>query len=73
MEKQHIAWKTPPEPTCPSEKSKIYGYLEALVGTTKSEKERIKDQNRDFTVPEHWDLNANAIQPLKEFLMAHLK
>lgn len=73
LEKQHIAWKTPPEPTCPSEKSKIYGYLEALVGTTKSEKERIKDQNRDFTVPEHWDLNANAIQPLKEFLMAHLK
>lgn len=73
LEKQHIAWKTPPEPTCPSEKSKIYGYLEALVGTTKTEKERIKDQNRDFTVPEHWDLNANAIQPLKEFLMAHLK
>lgn len=73
LEKQHIAWKTPPEPTCPSEKSKIYGYLEALVGTTKSEKERIKDQNRDFTVPEHWNLNANAIQPLKEFLMAHLK
>lgn len=73
LEKQHIAWKTPPQPTCPSEKSKIYGYLEALVGTTKSEKELIKDQKRDFTIPEHWDLNAQAIQPLKEFLVAHLK
>lgn len=73
LEKQHVAWKTPSQPTCPSEKSKIYGYLEALVGTTKSEKKRIKDQNRDFTVTEHWDLNAKAIQPLKEFLVAHLK
>lgn len=71
--KQHIAWKMPPQPTCPSEKSKIYGYLEALVGTTKAEKERIKDPNRDFTIPEHWDLNAQAILPLKEFLVAHLK
>lgn len=73
LEKQQIAWKTPTQPTCPSEKSKIYGYLEALVGTTKSEKEKIKDNNRDFTIPEHWDLNANAILPLKEFLIAQLK
>ena len=73
LEKQHIEWKAPQQPTCPSEKSKIYGYLEALVGTSKSEKERIKDPNRDFTVPEHWDLNANAIQPLREFLIAHLR
>lgn len=73
LERQCLAWKTPPQPTCPSEKSKIYGYLEALVGTTKKEKERIKDQNRDFTISEHWDLNAPAIQPLREFLIKHLK
>lgn len=73
LAKQQIAWKKPPQPTCPSEKSKIYGYLEALVGTTKSEKERIKDAFRDFTIPEHWDLNSPAIQPLKDFLLAHLK
>lgn len=73
LEQQQIEWKAPSQPTCPSEKSKIYGYLEALVGTTKSEKERIKDQNRDFTIPEHWDLNSQAIQPLKKFLMEHLK
>lgn len=73
LEKQYIAWKMPPQPTSPSEKSKIYGYLEALVGTTNSEKERIKDTNRVFTIPEHWDLNAQAIQPLKKFLIAHLK
>lgn len=73
LEKQKLAWKMPPQPTCPSEKSKIYGYLEALVGTTKLEKEKIKDAYRDFTIPEHWDLNAKAILPLKEFLMVHLK
>lgn len=73
LEKQHIAWKSPSRPTCPSEKSKIYGYLEALVGTTKSEKEKIKDNNREFTIPEHWDLNAQAILPLKDFLVASLK
>lgn len=73
LEKQHIDWKTPPQPTCPSEKSKIYGYLEALVGTTNSEKDKIKDSNRDFTILEYWDLNAQAIQPLRDFLMTHLK
>lgn len=69
---QSIPWKNPPTPTCPSEKSKIYGYLEALVGTTNSEKERIKDQHRDFTETNHWDLDAEGISALKEFLVTHL-
>lgn len=72
LREQQIAWKNPPEPTCPSEKTKIYGYLESLVGSTKSEKEKIKDPNRDFTIQEHWDLKAQAIQPLKNFLITHL-
>lgn len=70
--KQTISWKSPQSPTCPSEKSKIYGYLEALVGTTKSEKEKIKDANRDFTNTNHWNLEADEIQPLKDFLVVNI-
>lgn len=70
--KQVIDWKEPPTPTCPSEKSKIYGYLETLVGSSKSEKEKIKDANRDFTLSNHWDLDSENIRPLKEFLLRHL-
>lgn len=73
LSQQTISWKKPQTPTCPSEKSKIYGYLEALVGTSKDEKDRIKDANRDFTVKEHWDLNASGIQPLRDFLITNLK
>ena len=72
LSEQKIPWKNPTTPTCPSEKSKIYGYLEALVGTTHSEKERIKDKNRDFTEKNHWDLDADGIRPLKDFLIKHL-
>ena len=72
LRKQIIPWKSPTTPTSPSEKSKIYGYLEALVGESKAEKEKIKDSNRDFAEVNHWDLNASGIQPLREFLIRHL-
>ncbi len=72
LSKQTIPWKNPSKPTCPSEKSKIYGYLEALVGITTSEKEKIKDHHRDFTEKNHWDLDAKAILPLQEFLITNL-
>ncbi|MCQ2232228.1 MAG: hypothetical protein MJZ30_10315 [Paludibacteraceae bacterium] len=73
LSKQTIAWKVPPTPTCPSEKSKIYGYLEALVGKSDSEKKKIKDEGRDFTNVQHWDLDSKGILPLKEFLISHLR
>lgn len=52
----------------PAKKSKIYCYLETLHGTSKSQKKMIKDANRDFQNKEHWDLDAEYINPLKEFL-----
>lgn len=59
--------------TTPAKKSKIYCYLETLHGTSKSQKKKIKDANRDFLKKEHWDLDAEYIKPLKEFLVKHLK
>lgn len=73
LSKQTISWKSPQAPTCPSEKSKIYGYLEALVGTTKSEKDKIKDANRDFLNTDHWNLDAEGLEPLMEFLVSNIK
>lgn len=69
---QTIPWKNPSTPTSPSEKSKIYGYLEALVGTTKAEKEKIKDKNRNFTIQNYWNLDSEGIAPLKNFLIENL-
>ena len=72
LAKQNIAWKQPPCPTTPSSKSKIYAYLEALVGTTQSEKEKIKDRNRDFLNTNHWNLAATYLAALKNFMLANL-
>ncbi|MDR3367288.1 MAG: hypothetical protein LBO71_10045 [Prevotellaceae bacterium] len=58
--------------TIPAKKSKIYAYMEVLHGETKSEKDKIKDPNRDFKNEQHWNLNAPALEPLKAFLHAHL-
>ena len=43
--------------TIPAKKSKIYLYLECLHGKTKSEKEKIKDPNRNFTDNNKWVFN----------------
>lgn len=72
LKEQRIPWKEPKQPTTPSSKSKIYAYIEALVGTTNSEKERIKDRNRDFMVQNHWHLDAEGGEALKQFLLAYL-
>jgi hypothetical protein len=58
--------------TIPAKKSKIYAYMEVLHGETKTEKDKIKDPNRNFKDPNHWDLNVVALEPLKQFLQTHL-
>lgn len=59
--------------TLPARKTKIYAYLEALLGSSKKQKELIKEPNRDYTNPKHWDLNHEYLEPLKTFLNQHLK
>ena len=59
--------------TTPARKTKIYGYLEALLGDTKSEKQKIKEANREYNNKEHWNLNSYYLEPLKQFLLAGFK
>ena len=70
--RQEIPGRTPPPLTTPAKKTKIYGYLEALLGTTKREKELIKDPNRNYENPQHWNLDAEYLEPLKLFLERNL-
>ena len=58
--------------TTPAKKTKIYGYLEALLGETKSEKEKIKEVKRDYKDPSMWNLDAPYLEPLKNFLISAL-
>ena len=51
---------------------KIYGYLEALLGETKNQKELIKEANRNYENPQHWNLDADYLEPLREFLSYQL-
>lgn len=70
--KLEIPDRTPPPLTTPAKKTKIYGYLEALLGESKSQKEMIKEKNRDYTKHLHWNLDAEYLVALKEFLMNFL-
>jgi len=60
--------------TTPARKTKIYAYLEALLGETKSEKDKIKEREREYYNPNHWQLDHSKepLKPLHEFLKQHL-
>ncbi len=64
-----IPGRTPPPLTTPAKKTKIYGYLEALLGETKSQKELIKEANRNYENTQHWNLEAEYLEPLKQFIL----
>jgi len=70
--KECASKKIKKELTTPAKKSKIYGYLEALVGETREEKKKIKDPFRDYKNTEHWDLDSDSLTPLKKFLLQHI-
>lgn len=73
LEKVRIPSKTPPTLTIPAKKTKIYAYLETLLGKSKTQKKLIKDANRNYENTQHWNLDAEYLDPLKEFLNKHLK
>lgn len=56
--------------TLPARKTKIYAYLEALLGESKKQKAKIKEENRDYRNLKHWNLDPThpPLKPLKEFL-----
>ena len=47
---------------------KTYGYLEVLLGETRSQKELIKEANRNYETPLHWNLDTKYLGSLKSFL-----
>lgn len=67
-----IPGRTPPPLTTPAKKTKIYGYLEALLGKTNKEKDQIKEKYRKYNNTQHWNLDNEYLEPLKEFLVQHL-
>lgn len=67
-----IPSKTPPTLTIPAKKTKIYAYLETLLGKSRSQKKLIKDANRNYKNTQHWYLDAEYLEPLKEFLQKWL-
>ncbi|MCR5361599.1 MAG: hypothetical protein K6E73_06250 [Bacteroidales bacterium] len=71
--KVRIPSKTPPTLTIPAKKTKIYAYLETLLGKSKSQKKLIKDANRNYENTQHWNLDAEYLVPLKEFIFNCLK
>ena len=70
--KLEIPGRTPPPLTTPAKKTKIYGYLEALLGETDREKKQIKETNRNYENTQHWNLDAEYLKSLKEFLVNNL-
>jgi hypothetical protein len=70
--KLDIPGRTPPPLTTPAKKTKIYGYLEALLGETRSQKELIKEVNRNYQDKRHWNLDAEYLEPLKSFLCQYI-
>lgn len=64
----NIPWKEPDhKPTIPAKKTKIYAYLETLLGDSTSQKNLIKERNRNYSNPNHWNLDTDYILSLKKF------
>ena len=70
--KLDIPGRTPPTLTTPAKKTKIYGYLEALLGESNTQKELIKDANRNYENTQHWNLDAEYLESLCIFLKANM-
>lgn len=67
-----LPWRKGMPLTTPAKKTKIYAYLETLLGPSNSQKEKIKEKNRDYQNPHHWDLHAATLASLITFLKTHL-
>lgn len=68
----NLPWKNGIPLTIPAKKTRIYAYLEALLGSSRSEKEKIKEAKRDYLNKNHWNLNAQALHNLIDFLESNL-
>lgn len=69
----NIPWRERVPLTIPAKKTKIYAYLEVLLGSSKSEKKKIKECERDYCNINHWNLNATALTDLIAFFKEMLQ
>lgn len=69
----NIPWREGVPLTIPAKKTKIYAYLEVLLGSSKSEKKKIKECERDYCNINHWNLNATALTDLIAFFKEMLQ
>lgn len=72
LKKVSLPWRGGTPLTIPAKKTKIYAYLEVLLGISKSEKNKIKEPNRDYKNEKHWNLKAHALNELGDFLRKSL-
>ena len=72
LKKVCLSWREGKPLTTPAKKTRIYAYLEALLGSSKTEKEKIKEAKRNYLDNNHWDLNAQALHNLIDFLKRNL-
>ena len=72
LEKVRIPTKTPPTLTIPAKKTKIYAYLETLLGKSRSQKKLIKDPYRNYENTQHWNLDSEYLKPLKDFICSNI-
>lgn len=67
-----LPWRKGHPLTIPAKKTKIYAYLEVLLGTSGSEKNKIKEKNRDYLNENHWNKEASILKNLLYFLSTNL-
>jgi hypothetical protein len=70
--REYASKKTGKTLTTPAKKSKIYAYLSALLDDSKKQQDLAKDPNRNYKETEHWNLNADYLKPLQDFLLKYL-
>ena len=56
----------------PDVKDMLYEYISLQKGLTKQQRERIKRGDWLFDDPRYWDLDADCLLPLKNFLQQHV-
>jgi hypothetical protein len=57
----------------PAKKSKIHVYLETLSEKSSRKKKKIREPYRNYRNAAHWNLDADYLNPLKDFLLQHLQ
>lgn len=72
LSKVVLPWRNGNPLTVPAKKTKIYAYLEVLLGISKSQKELIKEKNREYHNENHWNLKADELKLLRDFLIKNL-